>query len=125
MEKLRSEFGIPHNALAIGIMGSPATTRKVQRQFLRNFRIQSPEASEKELFRMVLISRIISPPSIDITEQEIDQAMENINSFDELCDYIIALDEKEQLFPDISGIGKLIDEILTQEEIEKQAPNSS
>jgi hypothetical protein len=62
---------------------------------------------------MVLISRIISPPSIDITEQEKDQAMENINSFNELCDYIIALDEKEQLFSDISGIGKLIDEILT------------
>ena len=39
--------------------------------------------------------------------------MENINSFDELCDCIIALDEKEQLFSDISGIGKLIDEILT------------
>lgn len=94
-------------------MGSPATTRKVQRQFLRNFRIQNPGASEKELFRMVLISRIISPPSIDITEQEIDQVMENINSFDELRDYIIALDEKEQLFSDISGIGKLIDEILT------------
>jgi hypothetical protein len=94
-------------------MSSPVTTRKVQRQFLRNFRIQSPEASEKELFRMVLISRTISPPSIDITEQEIDQAMENINSFDELCDCIIALDEKEQLFSDISGIGKLIDEILT------------
>lgn len=51
--------------------------------------------------------------------------MEKINSFDELCDYIIALDEKEQLFPDISGIGKLIDEILTQKEIEKQTPNSS
>ena len=32
---------------------------------------------------------------------------------------------KEQLFTDISGIGKIIDEILTQEEIEKQAPNSS
>ncbi len=106
-------------------MGSPKTTRKVQRQFLRNFRIQSPEASEKELFRMLLISRIISLSSIDITEQEIDQAMENINSFDELCDYIIALDEKEQLFPDISGIGKLLDEISTQEEIEKQAPNYS
>ncbi len=54
---------------------------------------------------MVLISRIISLPSIGITGQEIDQTMEKINSFDELCDYIIALDEKEQLFLDISGIG--------------------
>lgn len=43
---------------------------------------------------MVLISRIISPPSIEMTEQEIDQAMEYINSFDELCNSIIALDEE-------------------------------
>ncbi|MCJ7648984.1 MAG: hypothetical protein MUP85_10250 [Candidatus Lokiarchaeota archaeon] len=50
MEKLRSKFGIPYNALAIGIMGSPAITRKVQRQFLRNFRIQNPEAPESVTF---------------------------------------------------------------------------
>jgi hypothetical protein len=70
---------------------------------------------------MVLISRIIVPPSIEMTEQEIDQAMENINSFDDLCDYIIALDEKEPSFPDTFGIGKRIDEILAGEEIEKKA----
>jgi len=50
LEKLRSKFGIPHNTLAIGIMGSPAVTRKVQRQFFRNFRIQNPEASESVTF---------------------------------------------------------------------------
>jgi hypothetical protein len=71
---------------------------------------------------MVLISRIATPPSIEMTVQKIDQAMENINSFDELCDYIIALDEKEPSFPDPFGIGKRIDEILVWEEIEKKAP---
>lgn len=120
LEKLRRAFDIPHDALATGIMSSPETTRKVQRQCLRNLKNQNPGVPEKELLKMVLISRITSPPSIDMTEQEMDQAMENISSLDDLCDYIIALDEKEQLFSDISGIGKLIDEILAQEEIEKK-----
>ena len=103
MEKLRSKLGISHNALAIGIMDSPATNRKVQRQFLSNFRIQNSEASEKELFRIVLISRILNLLSINITEQEIDQAMDNINSFDELCYYIITLDEKNNYLQTFLG----------------------
>lgn len=122
LEKLRRAFNLSHEVLATGIMSSPETTRKVQRQCLRNLKNQNPGAPERELLKMVLISRIMTPPSIDMTEQEMDKAMENINSFDDLCDYIIALDEKELLFPDISGIGKRIDKILAQEEIEKKAP---
>jgi len=127
LEKLRRTFYLPHEVLATGIMSSPETTRKVQRQMLTKFRNLNSEAPKKELLKMVLISRITSPPSIDMTEQEMDQAMENINSFDDLCDYIIALDEldekeKGSSFPDISGIGEKIDKILAQEEIEKEAP---
>jgi hypothetical protein len=120
LEKLRVEFGIPHDALAMRVMCSPATTRKVQRHCLENFRIQNPEASESELLKMVLISRLLTPPSIEIemTEQEIDQAMEHINSFDDLCEFIITLDELEPSSPDPFGIGKQIDEILEQEEID-------
>jgi hypothetical protein len=39
LEKLRREFDIPHEALATRIMGSPETTRKVQKQMLRNLEI--------------------------------------------------------------------------------------
>ena len=82
-------------------------------------RIQNPGISEKELLKMVLISRMQSSEIHGypgMTEQEIDQAMESINSFDELCDYIIALDEQKPSFPDPLGIGKRIDAILAQEE---------
>lgn len=126
LEKLRVEFSIPHEALEMRVMSSPATTRKVQRNCLENFRIQNPEASEKELLRMVLISRIQAGPGAygysEMTEQKIDQVMERIKSFDELCDYIIALDEQELATPDPFGIGKRIDEILAEEEIEKKVP---
>jgi len=122
LEKLRAEFRIPHDALAMGIMSSPATTRRVQRNCLESLRIQNPGKSEKELLRMVLISRIQAPPSYGMTEQEIDQTMKNINSFDDLCDYIMALDKQELPFPDPLDMGKRIDEILAREEADKKAP---
>ena len=121
LEKLRSAFGIPHEALAMRVASSSITTRRVQRNCLETFRIHNPVASEKELFRMVLLSRAQTPPVIEITEEEIDQAIKSINSFDELCDYIIKLEEKEPSFPDPFGIGKVIDEILAQEVIEQEA----
>ena len=121
LEKLRIEFNIPHDTLMMRIMCSPTTTRKVQKQCLENFRVQKPGASEKELLRMVLISRIQTPPALNITELEINQAMEEINSFDALCKYIIALDEQDLADPDPLGIGKRIDEILTQEELDNKS----
>ena len=60
---------------------------------------------------MVLISRI----GTEMTVKEIDKAMKSINSFNELCDYIITLEGQEPSFPDPFGIGKVIDEILAQE----------
>jgi len=122
LERLRVEFGIPHEALAMRVMSSPATTRKVQKKCLETWRIQNPGKSERELFKMVLISRIQAPPSFEMTEPEIDEALKNINSFDELCDYIIKLDEQEPSFPDPLGIGRRIDEILVQEEVDKKTP---
>jgi len=118
LEKLRVKFTIPHEALAMRVISSPVSTRKVQRKCLQTLRIQNPGKSEKELFRMVLISRIQAPPSFEMTEEEIDQAMKNINSFDDLCDYIVSLDEQEPALPDPLGIGKRIDEILAQEEVD-------
>ena len=112
------------------VLGSPATTRKVQKRCLEGFRVRNPGASEKELFRMVLISRIEAPPLESpgysgMTEEKIDEAMRSINSFDELCDYIIALDEQETASPDPFGIGKRMDEMLAQEKIDKKAPSEN
>lgn len=122
LEKLRSALKIPHEALAMRIIGSPITTRRIQRITLENLRIDNPEASEKELLRMLLVSRYRTPPLIEMTEEEIDQAMKSINSFDELCDFIIKLEEEEEEPPllDPFGIGKQIDEILAQEVVEKK-----
>jgi len=99
------------------IIGSPVTTRRIQSNSLESLRILNPEASEKELLRMVLVLRYRTPPLIEMTEEEIDQAMKSINSFDELCDYIIKYETKydEEELSFLDPIGKQIDEILAQE----------
>jgi len=125
LHKLKVEFGIPHEAFAMRVMSSPAITRKVQRNCLDNLRIQNPRLSERELLKMVFLSKlhcseIHGYPGT--TDQEIHQAMESINSFDELCDCIIASHQQEPSFPDPFGIGERIDEILAQEEVDIKAP---
>lgn len=121
LENLRVTSDIPHEALTMRVMSSPATTRKVERMNLMALRIQNSQTPEKELLKMILVSRIQKPPKIEMTEQEIDNAMESINSFDDLCDYIATLEEQDSL-PDPFGLGKRIDEILAQEEVDKKAP---
>jgi hypothetical protein len=125
LEKLRSEHDITHDLLTMCVMSSPISTRKVQRIYFTALISEYPQASMKELLKMLLISRIKKPPQIEITDEEIESAMENINSFDALCDYIIELEEKEPSFPDYLSVGKHIDEILAQEEVEKSSPSES
>lgn len=115
LEKLRSKYDIPHDALVARIACSPAITRKIQRQSYDILKTQYPESSEKFLLEMALWLRISTPPGYEISDQEVGQALENINSFDDLCDYIIELDDQEPAFPDPFGIGKRIDEILANE----------
>jgi len=54
LEELRKEFNIPHNMLADRIVSSRHTTRKVQKHILEDYRTQMPDASERELWTLVL-----------------------------------------------------------------------
>ena len=116
LEELRVKYGIPHEALAMRITSSLTTTRKVQKSCLEMLRKKYPQATEKELLKMVLILRIQAPPyDYGMTEQKTDETMKNINTLDDLCNFIISLDEQETAEPDPLGIGKRIDEILAGE----------
>ena len=140
LEKVREKFNIPHETFAMRIAGSPVTTKKVQKYFLEEYRRQAPNASEKELWMMVLASRvdtyknkILTDISVgNITQEEaankfdeltaiVDKyevIIEKINSFKELCDYIIFLDEKiiGETYPSFGPveIGNTIDTILAK-----------
>jgi hypothetical protein len=126
LENLRTQYEIPHEQMAMRVAQSKTTTRKVQRDALEYFRRHSPDSSEKELLKMVLISRLnisqmTNPYNLsiyDMSEDAIDEAMEKINSFDELMTHIYNLDEQEPILPDPIGLGKKIDDILEQEVIQ-------
>lgn len=119
LEKLRKNYNIPHKLFSLRVLSSPSTTIKAQRESFKRLKRINPYASEKKLLRMVLKERLQTPPVTPMTKEEIDEAMEDINTFEDLCDFIIFLDEQEPGTPDPFGIGKRIDKILALDTVEE------
>jgi len=117
LERLRDLFRVPHQLMALAVMGSPTTTRKVLKHCLEQLRAQHPEASNHELLASVLMSRLATPPATRLSPGELQSAMLSIHSFEGLCDFILGLDEESRALPDALGLGMWIDEILAQEPV--------
>ena len=118
LEALRNQFNIPHESFFLRVLSSPSSTRHLQQHVLEQERAQMPNADEKELWEGVLFSRMTSLvvggfESPDIIE-EIDDVIRESSSFDDICDYIIGLDQKYGSFPETFGIGEMIDKILEE-----------
>ena len=139
LEKLRKELDIPHDMFAVRVASSPVMSRRVQKHFLEDFRRQLPNSTEKELWIMVLASRVdthknkiladISTGDLNsesVVKDKFDRLISVIEkyedtvgkmrSFDELCDYIISLDEEivGETYSGLDplGIGSSIDKLL-------------
>lgn len=114
LESLRRSYDIPHPIFAWRVMGSPYVTRQVQESLYMQAKKEKPEASEKEILKEVFKTRaFVWPPSPATTEEEIDKAMESIDSLEDLIGYFIKEDAKEPPSPDPFGIGTRIDVILS------------
>jgi hypothetical protein len=92
---------------------------------LENLKKNMPNATEKELWRGVLITRLgmkvgiqgvldSSPQFMPPDIEAIDKIMANINSFDELISHMLSV-EKENLM-DSDPIQRQIDKLLFQSE---------
>jgi len=118
LENLRQYWDIPEEVFSLRIISSPWAVRGVQEYMLAQFRHQTPQSSEKELWKKVLESRMATSKVWglkSLTEKEIDKMIRDISSFEELCDRLIEFEEKtvvEPSLPDPFGIGAKIDEIL-------------
>jgi len=109
-------------------MVSQWTVKRTQRFCLEQNKKQMPNASEQELWKAVLLSRLqtklMSPPETDpfakpLSQEEILSRIENIDnivsgfkSFDDVLDYIITMDEEENRFNDPSGIQDELNNLL-------------
>ncbi len=118
LEQLRAQFNIPHNLFGLRVLSSPSSTIKAQMYSYKRFKLINPWATEKGLLMKVLEERLQTPPVTEMSREEIDKVMKNINSFEDLCDFVISIDELEPATPDPLGIGKKIDKILAEETIE-------
>jgi len=140
LEQLRKQLDIPHELFVMIIDRNPATTRKVQKRILEESRRLYPDAAEKELWMMVLLSRTETLKNVLISEmltgemsqeevenkrdgfskiiEEFEEVIKNIDSFEEFCDYIISIDKRllgeEFYFTDPLNICQIIEEILEE-----------
>jgi len=116
LERLRSHaifhiFTIPNDMFVEIILSSCWATHRVQENVYMMAKEKIPDASEKELLEVVFKSRLFpqNPAGLVMTEEEIDKAMQNINSLNDLMQYFVQRDKEEPRFlRDYFGSGKRI-----------------
>lgn len=123
LENLRKQYGIPNKEFIVMIMNSPIVTCKVQEHKYSRAKEQMPNASEKEVLEIVFRQRLFTQSLYGgvrlITQDQIQVALQNINSLEDLKQYIIQMESKHaRPLRDPFGIGKkvakIIDEILVR-----------
>jgi len=101
-------------AFAMTIIGTYWATEQLQRQLFERGKDEAPRASDKEIFREIITSRTENriPLGLDMNEEEIEKAIESINSIDDLVDFVLSKESEEPPWPDPLGIRSRIEEIL-------------
>jgi len=116
LERLRSHaichiLPLPNDMFTEIILSSRWAIRRVQENVYMMAKEKMPYASEKELLEAVFRSRISpqNPAGLEMTEEEFDKEMRNINSLNDLIQYFVQRDkEKPRFLRDAFGAGKRI-----------------
>jgi len=114
LENLRQLWNIPDEVFAMGIIGTDWATEQLQRKLYEEGKQMNPRASDKEIFREIITSRTENriPLGLDMSEKEVDKAVESINSIDDLVDFVLSKESEEPPWPDPFGIRSRVEEIL-------------
>jgi hypothetical protein len=114
LENLRQLWNIPDEVFAMGIIGTDWATEQLQRKLYEEAKQMNPKASDKEIFREIITSRTENqiPLGLDMNEEEVDKAVESINSIDDLVDFVLSKESEEPPWPDPFGVRGKIEEIL-------------
>lgn len=135
IEDFRKKYGVylgkekSQEMIFMGIMVSKWAVKIIQQYTLELIRKQIPNAHEKELWKQVLIARLNTKLSTSgekpdmfsrpLSETELLSRINNINeivakceSFNDVIDYIIAMDEQENRFYDPTGMQSELESIL-------------
>jgi len=118
LENLRQLWTIPDEAFWEGIIGTYWATEQLQRKLYAEGKQMNSGASDKEIFREIITSRTQNriPLGLDMDEEEVDKAVESMNSIDDLVNFVLSKETKqvseEPPGLDLFGVGSKIEEIL-------------
>ena len=116
LERLRSHavcyiFSLPNDMFIEIILSSRWATRQVQENVYNMAKEKMPDASEKELLEAVFRSRLFpqNPAGLEMTKEEFEKEMQNINSLNDLIQYFVKRDKENARFlRDVFGVGRRI-----------------
>lgn len=118
LETLRQLWTIPDEEFWWLVIGTYWATEQLQRKLYAEGKHTTPSASDKGIFRAIISSRTENriPLGLDMGEEEIDKALEPINSLDDLVSFVLSQEKKqvgrEPRGLDLFGVGSKIEEIL-------------
>lgn len=127
IENLRKEYELTHEMIFMGILVTPWAVRTVQEDCLEQGRKMMPNASDNELWKGVLFSRLQaklansdSPEEsthIRSIMEDIDNICSEFESWQEVVEYIVSMERDEGTFADPSGIMQEINLLLESDKI--------
>lgn len=116
LEQLRIKYNIDNVIFAMGIEASRWAAVMIQKSLYEKEKMMNPNTPDKEIFKKIIMSRtnkIIPYYGLDISEEEINKAVESMKSGDDLVRYILLKESEEpQLQQDPFHICEQLDEIL-------------
>jgi hypothetical protein len=127
IENLRKKYELTHEMMFERIMVTPWAVRTVQEDCLEQGRRIMPNASDNELWKGVLFSRLQTKVAANYDDPEksehifslledIDNICSEFESWQEVVEYIVSMDRDEGLFTDPSGIMQEINLLLEPEQ---------
>jgi len=115
LEKLRKRYFFTNQLFFEVLIQSEWVTKTLQIRLYEQAKIDFPELTDKEIFKTIIMSRTISCNAfgLEISEYEVDEALNNIKNLDDLIIYIIEQDKLDEQ-SDIFGMRNNINETITK-----------
>lgn len=116
LEQLRQELNFPHETFCFVVSASSEFGKIIIEMDYQYLKKKYPHAPEKEVLAELLNyendAMRASGSTEEMTEDQIKIAMNSINNFDDLCNFIIGLEHKEQPQYYSNPVGSQIESII-------------
>ena len=97
LDSLRYALGLSDELFCAIIVQSDWATENLQRKLHAGAKASHPEVPDREIFRGIIVSRSSQriPMGLDITEDEVEAALDGIRTIDQLVEFVMAKEREE------------------------------